>query len=419
MVMAAMNILYINHYAGSPSMGMEFRTYYLSKEWKNMGHSVVIVAGDYSHLRIKNPVVGKDFAEENVDGVDYCWVQTGKYDGNGAKRAFSMFRFVYKLYVNAKMLVDRYTPDVVVTSSTYPIDTFAGQRIARLAGAKLIHEIHDMWPETLVQIGNMSRLHPFVMLMQWGENSFCRNADAVVSLPPCAGKYLAAHGMREEKFYRTCNGFCAEEWLAKSDDIPQEHEELLARLKKENKFILGYAGGHAVSNALIYLLRAAELLTRKDIAIVLVGKGQEKENLQSYVAEHGLDNVWFLPAVAREQIPKLLSYMDALYIGWSNCDLYRAFGISPNKLIDYMMSGKPILNSGEAGNNPVEEAACGISVKPEEPVSIAGGILQFADMSADERVAMGRHGRKYAMEHFDYRVIAKNFADIMNDVVRK
>ena len=28
-----MNILYINHYAGSMKHGMEFRPYYLSREW--------------------------------------------------------------------------------------------------------------------------------------------------------------------------------------------------------------------------------------------------------------------------------------------------------------------------------------------------------------------------------------------------
>ena len=52
-----MNVLYINHYAGSLEMGMEFRPYYLSREWVKNGHNVRILAGDYSHLRKKNPFV--------------------------------------------------------------------------------------------------------------------------------------------------------------------------------------------------------------------------------------------------------------------------------------------------------------------------------------------------------------------------
>ena len=39
-----MNILIINHYAGSKEYGMEYRPYYLAKEWKNQGHEVTIIA---------------------------------------------------------------------------------------------------------------------------------------------------------------------------------------------------------------------------------------------------------------------------------------------------------------------------------------------------------------------------------------
>ena len=52
-----MNILYIDHYAGSLSMGMEFRPYYLAREWKKLGHTVRIIGADYSHLRKNNPSV--------------------------------------------------------------------------------------------------------------------------------------------------------------------------------------------------------------------------------------------------------------------------------------------------------------------------------------------------------------------------
>ena len=97
-----MNIIYINHYAGSPEMGREFRTYYLSREWVKMGHNVTIIAGDYSHLRIKNPKVEHDFQREEIDGIEYLWVKTGLYEGNGMSRALTMFRFVCKLMRNEK-----------------------------------------------------------------------------------------------------------------------------------------------------------------------------------------------------------------------------------------------------------------------------------------------------------------------------
>ena len=52
-----MRIVIINHYAGYPAIGMEFRPYYLAKEWVRMGHEVIVIAASQSHLRKENPVI--------------------------------------------------------------------------------------------------------------------------------------------------------------------------------------------------------------------------------------------------------------------------------------------------------------------------------------------------------------------------
>lgn len=70
-----MNILLINHYAGSTEMGMEFRPYYMAREWTKLGHKVDIIAGDYSHLRKMNPTVKYDFQTEDIDGITYHWIK--------------------------------------------------------------------------------------------------------------------------------------------------------------------------------------------------------------------------------------------------------------------------------------------------------------------------------------------------------
>ena len=81
-----MNILYIDHYAGSPEMGMEFRPYYMAREWVRLGHRVSVIAGNYSHLRTKNPPVSRDMQRQRIDGIDYYWLKTGTYEGNGPDR---------------------------------------------------------------------------------------------------------------------------------------------------------------------------------------------------------------------------------------------------------------------------------------------------------------------------------------------
>ena len=95
-----MNILIINHYAGSPEMGMEFRPYYFAKEWTAMGHRVDIIAADFSHLRRVNPDVSRDFQEEIIDGIHYHWIKTRRDEGNGGQRAITMAQFIGKLWVH-------------------------------------------------------------------------------------------------------------------------------------------------------------------------------------------------------------------------------------------------------------------------------------------------------------------------------
>ena len=124
-----MNILYINHYAGSPMYGMEYRPYYLTREWLKMGHKVTIIAASYSHVRSKNPICQKEIQKEIIDGIKYIWIKTPEYKGNGIKRVVSIFSFVGKLFKYSKKVVREINPDILIASSTYPLDIYPAYRI--------------------------------------------------------------------------------------------------------------------------------------------------------------------------------------------------------------------------------------------------------------------------------------------------
>lgn len=405
-----MNILLINHYAGSTEMGMEFRPYYMAREWTKLGHKVDIVAGDYSHLRKVNPNVKHDFQTEDIEGITYHWIKTGTYEGNGAKRAITMFRFVGKLWWNASKIVKEVVPDVVISSSTYPIDTFAAQRIAKKAKAKLIHEVHDMWPATLIELGGMSPQNPFVIVMRWGEEAAYKNSDIVVSLLPNAKEYMMQHGMKKEKFICIPNGVVKEDWDKKSE-LPEHHKEILAKYKKKFHFVIGYFGGHAMSNALDTLVDVATMLhDDKDILFVLVGDGVEKNRLQEKAKKS--NNILFLPPISKKSIPALLKEFDIVYIGAKNSTLYR-FGTSMNKIYDAMMGKKPILYAVNSPNNYVMQYACGVSIEPENIEALQQGIYQFRKMSCEELKEMGENGYRAVINHFEYSVLAKDFLKVM------
>lgn len=410
-----MNILYIEHYAGSPDMGMEFRPYYLSKEWIKMGHNVTIIAGDYSHLRKNNPAVSKDFEITNIDGIDYCWLKTGEYDGNGLSRALTMERFVRKLWLNAGKIVSRFKPDVVIASSTYPLDTYPAQKIARQAKAKYIHEVHDMWPSTLYEVGGMSKNHPFVTVMQWAEDSAYRHCDACVSLLPYAKDYMVMHGLDPDKFYNIQNGVVEEEWTD-YESIPEDYKQFFAAHKDD--FIVGYFGGHAISNALDNLLDVAKIVKNKEIdkniIFVLVGDGVEKERLIRRTKDENIDNVIFLPPVNKKAIPDLLSYFDCSYMTGMDSPLYR-FGLCLNKMYDSMMAGLPIICAFNAPDTLVRLYNCGIQCDPANNDEVAEAVISISQLNEGERASLGNNGKNVIKNSFTYSSLANQFSTLFSE----
>lgn len=415
-----MNILYINHYAGGIEFGMDFRPYYLAREWVKKGHNVRIVAGDYSHLRTTNPDVKNDFQVDIIDGIEYQWIKSGEYAGNGAARAISIFRFSWKLYKNAGKLAQEFEPDVVISSSTYPLDTYGSQRIVECVNnkrhkikqslCKYIHEGHDLWPLTLIEIGGMSKSHPFVLLMGLAEKSAYRHADTVVSVLPGILPHLLENGFNEQKqqFLPLPHGIVLEDWN-NNEALNNEVAATLERLKAAGKFIVLYCGGHAISNALDVLVEAAKQCNIPDVSFVLIGMGVEKERLQRLAA--GADNILFLSAIPKTQVPAALTFADVLYVGAKPHSLYR-YGVSMNKMYDYMMAGKPIINGVKASNNDIAEADCGLTIEPESPEAIIKAVTTLKKMSLSEREKMGANGKKWVLENAEYTVLAEKFLKV-------
>lgn len=408
-----MNILYIDHYAGSPEMGMEFRPYYFAREWQKMGHRVRIIAASFSHLRKTNPKVKHDFEIQMIDGIEYQWIKTGTYTGNGAARAKTLFQFCSKLSLYAHTIVKSFHPDAVISSSTYPLDTYPAQKIARLAKAKYVHEAHDLWPLTLIELAGWSEKHPFIRMLALAEQSAFSKSDAIAAVTAGAADYMLEHGMQSrEKFTHIPNGVVQEDW-ENPEPIDELHAQAIQKLKEQDKFIICYLGGHALSNALDTLLDAAKLMqTDNRFAFVMVGNGVEKPRLEKRAKDEKIDNLFFLPPISKKQVPALLKEMDALYVGAAPCSLYR-YGVSMNKVYDYMMAGKPIIYGVDARNNDVAEAGCGITIKPDDANSIKEAAYQLISCPTGVREKMGRNGKQWVLNNCEYKQTAKEFEKIL------
>ena len=394
----------MNHYAGTPALGMEYRPHYLAREWVRAGHRVQMLAADFSHVRALQPQAGDD----TIAGIAYRWYATPRYRGNGLGRVKNIAAFLRAVWADTPRLVRDFKPDVVIASSTYPMDIWVARRMAWQARAKLVHEVHDLWPLSPIELSGMSPWHPFALLCQAAENAACRDADVVVSMLPKVQGHMAAHGLDLKKLHIVPNGITLDEWQGDPPPLRNDVSQHLTEARAAGRTVVGYAGSMGPPNALDTLLDAAALLRDQPLQFVLVGSGHEQARLVQRVQDEGLSRVTFLPPIPKAQVPSFLAGVDIAYIGWQPVPIYR-FGIAPNKLMDYMMARCAVLHSVQAGNDPVAEAGCGLTVAPGAPAAVAQGLLQLAALPACERRAMGERGRAFVLAHHTYPVLAQRF----------
>jgi glycosyltransferase involved in cell wall biosynthesis len=403
-----MKILYINHYAGGPHYGMEYRPYYLSREWVKAGHEVMVVAASFSHVRMHQPVVGHVSKDEQHEGITFRWYKTPPYKGNDLWRIRNILSFLCALSFDVKHLAHKFKPHLVIASSTYPMDIWPAKRIANLANARLVFEVHDLWPLSPIELGGMSRWNPFIMILQKAEDYAYRQAHVVISMLPRVHEYMLSRRLKLYKLHIVPNGVDPEEWSTGSKSRQDPTSGLLKKFKKKGWKIVGYTGAHGVANALDTLIDAARLLKDEQVAVVLVGDGPQKARLKKKVKVEGIKNVWFFDPVKKDQIPSLLLNFDVAYIGLQRQPLFR-FGIAPNKLMDYMMAARPVLMSIDAGNDIVSDAGCGLTVNAEDPLIVADAIKKLLTIDDAQREEMGRRGHAFVLERHTYPLLAQKF----------
>lgn len=399
-----MKIVFFAHFAGSLRHGMVFGHYYLAREWVRSGHDVTIVAAAHAHTRSVQPeAVTGTFTDERIDGIRYVWVKTPRYDGGSA------IGRVLNIVAYAAQIRFRRIPvpaaDLVICSSHHPLAIYGAERFARRSGARLVFEVRDLWPLTLIELGGASRANPLILAMQRAEDRAYRVADAVVSVLEHSRDYMVSRGMRPEKFHYVPNG-CDDE-PAEREPLPDGHREMLDAL--EGRFVVGYAGRVGLANALDAMVEAIAQCRLPGVVFVVLGDGSHLQGLRERAAALGVaGRVVFLPAVRKSQVPEFLHRIDAAYIGLLPEPLFR-FGVSPTKLNDYLLAAKPVICAIDSRVDAVEESGAIIQCAPSRPDQIVDAIERLHALGASGRSEMGARGLDWISRRRKYSVLAAQF----------
>jgi len=402
-----MNIWILNHYAVTRDLPGGTRHFDFAEELTRRGYKVTVFCSSF-HFGLRkevkfSPQEKKIFKEEEHDGVKFVWIKTFPYKGNDLRRVINMFSYAYRvLRIGKSKKLER--PDVIIGSSVHLLAVFSAYLLSKYHKTHFIMEVRDLWPQTLVDMG-LSRWHPLVLLLRILETFLYRKAEKIIVLLPKADEYIKSLRIPGEKIVWIPNGVN------------------LCRFRKSKKrgngndgFVVMYMGVMGRANNIDVILEAAQKLKKyKEIRFLLVGDGPEKARLKKFSEEIRLNNVSFEDAVPKEKVPLYLQDADVLIFNLIDAPVFR-FGISPNKLFDYMASGNPIIFASNAVNNPVEEAKAGITVKPL-PNTLASAILELYRISEDERIKMGRRGFEYVKKYHNIPVLVDRLEKVLKDVI--
>lgn len=391
-------------------MGFETRLFALSRLFVKKGQNVTIVSSVDNYFGKFPKTYNKTYNSEIIDGIKVTWIKSLSYKKTiSLKRVLSWFDFEWKLFWIKKQLLNK--PDLIIVSSLSLLSILNGVRLKKKFQCKLIFEIRDIWPLTLVEEGGYNPSNPFVKVLSWIEKWGYKKSDLVIGTMP----NLREHANSVTK--KNINCACVPFGFHLSD---YRQKELTEEYKKDygipaNKFVIGYAGSIGLSNGLDTFINVIKRLKNNSkIYFVILGKGALLESYMNYLSD--CSNVQFIAKVERHEVKNILAKCNILYFAALNSKVWK-YGWSPNKLIDYMISGKPVLASYSGYQSMINEANSGLFVPAQDEEALLNGIEMMYSMSSEELEAMGRRGRDWLIQNRQWETLANNYLSIIKKLV--
>ena len=398
------NIWFINEHDAPPEFEKTRRRYDMCKYLLRLGkYKLHIICGAFLHGTQNKYTYGKNQKKNvNIDGIDVHILKGVKYSSN-IKRIFSMLIFMLRV-IFFKFPKDN-KPEIIYASSPHLFAALGALILAKKNKAKYILEIRDLWPETWVQMKIIKKngiIHKFFLKL---EKYLYKKADRIIFLGENFN-YILSLGIDKNKIYTVSNGV----------DLEEFDKNMNSPIKLDiEKFNITYTGAVGIANNLDELLDLAKLIDNDAIIFNIVGHGPLKEHLKNRVEKEKILNVKFYEPIDKIFVPSLLKSSDILIVLLLNIDLYKV-GMSLNKVFEYLASSRPILFYGNTVSDYVARSNSGISVPAGGILKLRDACLKLYNMSTEEREELGRNGRNYVEENFDWRVLANKVDQIIESV---
>lgn len=403
------SLIWVNQFALLPSDGGGTRHFELGRELARKGWQVTILACDF-HLHARKFTRRADRNDrsakiETLEGVTIRWLWAAPYERNDWRRAWNWLTFYRSVLREIRTLGQ--SPDVVIGSSPQIFAAAAARSLARKAGARFVFEVRDLWPESLLAVGGRRGLAYHVI--DRVAAGLYRTADRILVLARGTGDYLRARGIPQHKLVHVPNGV----------DVAAIRPGPGRKGAHTQPVTFIYAGAHGPANGLDRVLDAAGILgPAANVRFLFVGDGPVKAELRADALRRGLTHVEFAEPVSKVELAHLLGAADAGLMVLRDAPLF-SFGVSPNKLFDYMAAALPIVCnvSGEVAAM-LADAGAGVQVADTSGAALAAGVRELVALTPTQRRDKGLAGRRWVEQEHSRDALGRRMDSFLRELVR-
>lgn len=408
-----MKIWILNHYATDMYFDGMGRHQSFAKYMIEAGHNVVIFCANTVHnsdisIDTKNK---RYISNIGQDQVPYVFIKTRNYKGNGKQRIKNMFDFYLGLRPVLQEFIDKTgAPDVILASSVHPLTLVAGLKFARKIKCPCICEIRDLWPLSIVEYSKLTDKNILIKFMYWLEHWIYIKANALIFSFDGGKKYILDKKWEStvnlDKVFYINTGIDLQKYRYNEQTSFFHDDEL------ENKdiFKIVYTGSiREVNNIEMVVDAATKIRDRyQQVKFFIYGDGDKRELLKEKCEKENIDNVIFKGKVAKADIPSIISKADILLINVKKNKLWR-YGVSWNKLFEYMAGGKPIISNSPT--SIISDNNLGIAKFFDSTEEYVEAISHFVEMDKDEYETICKNC-KNTVNEYDCKKLSKKIIDI-------
>lgn len=411
-----MKIWLINQYNMPPEYGHLNRHFNFGKYLKRMGHEPTVFVGSFLH-NTKIQMIEDDLLIRRYENADYPYyfIKTSDYSSSKLKRIYAMYEF-YKNLLKSVKSFDK--PDAILGSSAHPLAAVAAIKLARKFGCQSVVEVRDLWPESFVAYGIVSRKNPLLRLLYTGERWIYKNADKLVFTMEGGKDYIIEQGWNADqggsidinKVYHINNGVDLEVFNYNKENYQFEDEDL----ENSTTFKVIYTGSIRLVNNVKSIVDAAfeiKKLGMDRIKFLIYGDGSDRSTLEQYCKENDIDNVVFKGFVDKKYIPYILSKSDLNIIHFEQNKI-KKYGASLNKMFEYFASGKPTLSDCEFGYDLINKYKCGVVIDNADAKRMAKEIIKIKELEVAQYSVLCANALSAAKD-YDFVNLSNNLVEIL------